>query len=140
MLLGFFAVLVYHNGFLINFVNRIGITFIYLDLKLKANAVERRRLGMTPYYVYIILCEGNNFYTGYTKNVKSRFRQHINGKGARYTKMHKPRSLAYVEEFSSRSEAMKRERRIKRLSHFQKVRLTNSYSKIGKRGKRKRAR
>jgi putative endonuclease len=130
---------VYHNGFLINFVNRVGITFIYLDLKLKTSAVERRRLGMTPYYVYIILCEGNNFYTGYTKNVKSRFRQHINGKGARYTKMHKPRSLAYVEEFRSRSEAMKRERRIKRLSHVQKVRLTNSYPKVGKRGKRKRA-
>ena len=94
---------------------------------------------MTPYYVYIILCEGDNFYTGYTKNVKSRFRQHINGKGARYTKMHRPRSLAYVEELSSRSEAMKRERRIKRLSHVQKVRLMNSYSKAGKHGKKKRA-
>ena len=59
-------------------------------------------LQMTPYYVYIILCEGNSFYTGYTKNVKSRFRLHLNGKGARYTKMHKPKSLVYVEEFDSR--------------------------------------
>jgi putative endonuclease len=93
---------------------------------------------MTLYYVYIILCEGNNFYTGYTKNVKSRFRQHINGKGARYTKMHKPKNLAYVEKFSSRSEAMKRERRIKKLSHVQKARLTNFYSKARQRGKKKR--
>jgi putative endonuclease len=94
---------------------------------------------MTSYYVYIILCEGNSFYTGYTRNVKSRFRQHINGKGARYTKMHKPKSLAYVEEFSSRLEAMKRERRIKRLSHGQKVKLTNSYSKTKQRVRKKRA-
>lgn len=82
---------------------------------------------MTSYYVYIILCEGNNFYTGYSRNVKSRFRQHLNGKGARYTKIHKPKSLVYIEEFSSRSEAMKRERRVKRLTHSQKAGLTKSY-------------
>lgn len=94
---------------------------------------------MTPYYVYIILCEGNSFYTGYTRNVRSRFRQHINGKGARYTKMHKPKSLVYVEEFGSRSEAMKREKRIKRLNHGKKVKLTNSYSKAKRREKKKHA-
>jgi putative endonuclease len=130
---------VYHSGFLINFVNRVGITFIYLDLKLKTSAVKKRSLAMTSYYVYIILCEGNSFYTGYTKNVKSRFRRHINGKGARYTKMHKPKSLVYVEEFGSRSEAMKREKRIKRLNHGKKVKLTNSYSKTKRREKKKRA-
>lgn len=84
---------------------------------------------MSPYYVYIILCEGDSFYTGYTKNVKSRFRLHLNGKGARYTRMHKPKSLVYVEEFNSRSEAMKREKRIKKLDQGQKIKLTNSYTK-----------
>jgi putative endonuclease len=93
---------------------------------------------MTPYYVYIILCEGDSFYTGYTKNVKSRFRLHLNGKGARYTKMHKPKSLVYVEEFDSRSEAMKREKRIKQLNHVQKTNLTNSYAKSKKQKKKKR--
>jgi putative endonuclease len=63
----------------------------------------------------------------------------MNGKGARYTKMHKPKSLVYVEEFGSRSEAMKREKRIKRLNHDQKVKLTNSYSKTKQRVRKKRA-
>jgi len=92
---------------------------------------------MTPYYVYIIRCEGNNFYTGYTKNVNSRMKRHMNGKGARYTKMHKPEKLAYVQKFSSRAEAMKREKRIKRLNHCQKLDLTNSYTRAMQRPEKK---
>jgi putative endonuclease len=94
---------------------------------------------MAPYYVYIIRCEGNSFYTGYTKNVRSRFRLHLNGKGARYTKMHKPKDLVYVEEFDTRSEAMKREKKIKKLDHGQKTRLTASYTKKQKNKKKKRS-
>ncbi len=79
-----------------------------------------------PYYVYILLCDDGSFYTGYTKNVAERAKLHINGKGARYTRSHKPREVAYVEEFSSRSEAMKREKSIKKLDHKQKEDLVNS--------------
>ena len=86
-----------------------------------------------PYYVYVILCEGGSFYTGYTKNVKSRLRLHMNGKGARYTRMHKPRELVYTEQFESRAEAMRREKRLKRLGHQQKRKLVRLQdSKKGK--------
>jgi len=60
------------------------------------------------------------FYTGYTKNVEERARLHVNGRGARYTKAHPPEKVVYVESFPSRSEAMRRERAIKKLSHEQK--------------------
>lgn len=93
---------------------------------------------MAAYYVYILLCENNSFYTGYTKSVKSRIRLHLNGKGARYTKMHHPQSLVYVEEHRSRSEAMRREKRIKRLNHDQKMKLADAYAKSQRRAKRKR--
>jgi putative endonuclease len=86
-----------------------------------------------PYYVYMILCEGNSFYTGYTKNLTSRMRLHKNGKGARYTKIHKPKELVHVEEFNSRAEAIKRERRIKKLSHRQKLRLARVRTKSARR-------
>lgn len=79
-----------------------------------------------PYYVYMILCEDNNFYTGYTSDLDLRMRLHMNGKAARYTRMHKPKKIVYVEEFASRAEAMKREKRIKRLNHSQKMALTNA--------------
>lgn len=78
-----------------------------------------------PYYVYIIQCEGESFYTGYTKNLRSRIRLHEKGKAARYTRMHPPKKLVHVEEFHSRAEAMKREKRIKKLSHLQKIKLTH---------------
>jgi putative endonuclease len=82
-----------------------------------------------PYYVYVILCRDSSFYTGYTKDLDSRMRLHMNGKGARYTKMHKPRRIVHVEEFRSRAEAMKREKRIKRLDHKQKLKLIKSRTK-----------
>ena len=78
------------------------------------------------YYVYIILCEDNSLYTGHTRNIDERVRLHRNGKGARYTRIHKPKSVAHIEVVDSRALAMKRERAIKKLSHQQKVNLINS--------------
>jgi len=75
------------------------------------------------FFVYILLCIDGSFYTGYTKDLEARTRLHQNGKGARYTKSHKPEKLAYVELFDCRGKAMKREREIKRLSHQQKLEL-----------------
>jgi putative endonuclease len=79
-----------------------------------------------PFYVYILLCADGSFYTGYTKNIDARTRLHANGKGARYTKIHKPKRVAYVELFDSRVKAMKREREIKKMTHQQKLNLINS--------------
>ena len=53
----------------------------------------------------------------------------MNGKAARYTRMHRPKKIVYVEEFGSRAEAMKREKWIKRLKHSQKLELINSQTK-----------
>jgi len=84
---------------------------------------------LTPYYVYVIQCEDGSFYTGCTKNVDSRMKLHMNGKGARYTRMHRPEKLVYVEEFDSRAEAMKKERKVKMLKRAQKLELINSRGK-----------
>jgi putative endonuclease len=61
-----------------------------------------------------------SFYTGYTKNLQQRTRQHQDGKGAKYTKAHKPDKVAHVERFDAQGDAMRRERQIKKLSHQQK--------------------
>jgi putative endonuclease len=96
------------------------------SLKTSNRSPESKRKRRVAYYVYIILCEGNTLYTGYTKNVDSRLKLHQKGKGARYTKMHRPKKLLHVEEFGSRAEAMKREKRIKKLTHTQKLKLTHT--------------
>jgi putative endonuclease len=79
-----------------------------------------------PYYVYVLACENGTFYTGYTRNVEARLRLHKKGKGARYVRIHPPEKVVYVEKFETRSDAMKRERQIKRLTHAKKQKLVNS--------------
>lgn len=78
------------------------------------------------FFVYVLLCCDGSFYTGYTKDLDARTKLHQNGSGARYTRSHKPKKVAYVELFRTRSEAMKREKEIKKLSHEQKLALVSS--------------
>ena len=81
------------------------------------------------FYVYILKCIDGSFYTGYTKDIDQRTKQHSTGKGAKYTKAHPPECLAYTEIFDSRGKAMRREREIKKLSHQQKQQLIVSQKK-----------
>ena len=83
-----------------------------------------------PFFVYILLCNDGSFYTGYTKNLSNRLELHKKGKGSRYTKNHKPKKVAYVEIFESRAEALRRERKIKKMTHKgkQKLIIENKYS------------
>jgi predicted GIY-YIG superfamily endonuclease len=89
----------------------------------------RKVTQKTRYFVYILLCKGGSYYTGHAKNVESRVKTHRKGRGARYTRMHEPEKLVYVEEFESRSEAMKRERQIKTFSHNKKQQLIADHNK-----------
>jgi len=82
-----------------------------------------------PYYVYILLCKDGSYYTGYAKDVKRRVERHKKGQGARYTRIREPEKIVYVEEFDSRSGAVKREREIKSFSHSKKQRLVKLYDK-----------
>ena len=77
------------------------------------------------YYTYILLIENNSLYCGYTDNVQKRFNAHLEGKGAKYTRAHKPIKIVYVKEFDTKSEAMKEEYRIKHLSRKEKLSLIN---------------
>ncbi len=78
-----------------------------------------------PYYVYVLLCEDGSYYTGCAKDIDLRVKQHERGDGARYTKLHRPKRLVYIEEFDTIGKAMKRERKIKKLSHDEKHKLVN---------------
>ena len=77
------------------------------------------------YFVYILLCADGSFYTGSTNNITKRFKDHLEGKGARYTKSHKPEKMLYAEEFTTKSEALKREAELKKRTKAQKQALIN---------------
>ncbi len=76
-----------------------------------------------PFYCYILECADGTFYTGWTKDLERRTRQHNRGTGAKYTRMHRPVRLVYAEEQTDLSTAMKREHAIKQLSREKKKKL-----------------
>lgn len=75
------------------------------------------------WFVYILQCEDGSLYTGYSNNVEKRFLAHKNGKGAKYTKSHKPIKIVFVEKFTNKLDALKREREIKSWSKSKKIKF-----------------
>ena len=73
--------------------------------------------------VYIVRCADGTFYTGWTTDIVRRVAQHNAGRGARYTRVHRPVALVYREETPDRSAAMRREAAIKKLDRERKERL-----------------
>jgi putative endonuclease len=66
------------------------------------------------WYIYIIYSNKiDRYYVGYTDNLEWRLERHNSGWG-KYTKRGIPWKLVYTESFNSKSEAIKREREIKR--------------------------
>lgn len=78
-------------------------------------------------YTYILVCEDGTFYTGWTDNLQKRFEKHCAGKGAKYTRSHKPVRIGYYETFETPKEAQSREWHIKRLSHKEKAALIEHF-------------
>ena len=74
-------------------------------------------------YTYILKCNDDTLYTGWTNNLEKRIKDHNDGKGAKYTKTRRPVELVYHEEFETKEEAMKREYAIKQLTRAQKILL-----------------
>ena len=72
-------------------------------------------------YTYILQCKDGSLYTGWTNDIEKRLGDHRSGRGARYTKGRGPLELIYLEVSDSRSQAMRREAWIKRLTRQKKL-------------------
>ena len=85
---------------------------------------------MPHYSVYIVECADGTLYAGIATDVARRLAEH-NGdkpKGARYTSGRRPVRLVFEVPFATRSEALKEEARIKRLTRPEKQALISSVS------------
>ena len=77
--------------------------------------------------IYILECGDKTLYCGITNNLEKRMRQH-RGEikvGAKYTRSRQPFSITYTEEVLTRSEALKREFIIKKMTKRDKAELAN---------------
>lgn len=79
---------------------------------------------MKEWFVYVLRCADGTLYTGVTTDVTRRVEEHnASTKGARYTRVRRPVSLAHQEAFPDRSSACVREAAIKKLSRAEKTDL-----------------
>jgi putative endonuclease len=82
------------------------------------------------FYVYIVKCSDSTFYTGYTVDLNRRLETHNKGLGAKYTRGRRPVELVYQEICISKSEAIKREIDLKKMSRFEKLDLIKKINKV----------
>lgn len=75
------------------------------------------------WFVYMLRCADGSLYTGCTDNIERRIATHQKGKGAKYTRSRLPVILVYQEEVPNKSEALRREIAIKKLTRLQKLDL-----------------
>lgn len=76
------------------------------------------------WYVYIVSCSDGSLYTGTTNDLERRIYQHNASKaGARYTRSRRPVELVYYETVDDRSEACRKEYKIRKLPAMDKIGL-----------------
>lgn len=79
----------------------------------------------TGYWVYILHCNNDTYYTGFTNHLINRFLAHRNGTSrCKYTRSFKPNSIAqswYI--IGDKALAMKVERYVKKLSRREKEKI-----------------
>lgn len=77
------------------------------------------------YWVYILLCDNNSYYTGYTNHLERRYLSHVNGTGrCKYTRSFKPIKIAQAWlVIEDKLLAMQLEREIKKRTRAEKTML-----------------
>ena len=88
-------------------------------------------ISKKKWVVYLLECGDKTFYCGITNNLCNRLKQHRGEKpgGAKYTKSRMPLKLVYFEEKENRSEALKQELSIKKMSKSAKNELIKKFNK-----------
>ncbi len=81
---------------------------------------------MKIFYVYILKCSDDTFYTGITSNLTKRLESHQSGtyKGS-YTSTRRPVELIFYCEFTDPNMAIEKEKQIKKWSQVKKRALIN---------------
>lgn len=84
---------------------------------------------MAGVYMYILECADGSYYTGSTKHLKKRLKEHQKGVGANHTMVRLPVELVYYEEFERIDHAFYREKQIQGWTRAKKEALINGDDK-----------
>ena len=86
----------------------------------------------TNWSVYIIECAKGQLYTGISNNVKKRFINHQLQKpnSAKYLRGKGPLKIVYINKIGLKSDALKEELRIKKLTRIEKLKMIDKYLQV----------
>jgi len=93
---------------------------------MKIKNKRNRSKNKDPWNLYLLRCGDGSLYTGITKNLTQRLEKHNNGKGATYTRTHRPVRLIYQESCADRTTALIRELKVKSMSRKEKEELVSA--------------
>lgn len=105
---------------------------VEVEAKAKEAAVQKLQLDLEgssnqpAWFTYLLRCADDSLYTGITNDLDRRLKKHNAGTASRYTRSRLPVTLVYQEKQETRSDALKRELAIKRLSRTEKELLISS--------------
>lgn len=75
----------------------------------------------SPYWLYLLECEGGAYYAGIALDVERRFFQHVFGVGARFTRAWPPVRVLAARQYASKGDALRAELQLKSLPRAQKL-------------------
>ncbi len=82
------------------------------------------------WFVYLLRCNDDTFYTGITTDLARRLAEHNAGAaGAKYTRARRPVTLVWSEPASDRAQASRREHQIRKMSRSSKEMLASGAEK-----------
>jgi predicted GIY-YIG superfamily endonuclease len=85
------------------------------------------------FWLYILRCCDGSYYIGHTDDLEKRIRDHLSGGISVYTRKRRPLQLVFSESFSTRAEALARERQVKGWSRAKKEALINgNWERLGR--------
>ncbi len=87
---------------------------------------EPRSMRERSYWVYMMSSLSRTLYTGVTNDLERRVFQHKEGQPGSFTTRYNVNRLVYFEQSGDISEALTREKQIKRMTRRQKIRLIES--------------
>ena len=78
-------------------------------------------MGNGAWFLYLLECRDGSYYAGISTDVQARFRAHLAGKGARYTRAHPPLRVLGMRPYADRAAASRAEWQIKQLPRQHKL-------------------
>lgn len=105
----------------------VDVTYVTRMVVHYAGHIKAKEVEDQKWYVYVVRCNDNSLYCGVSKNVENRVAEHNgNCRGAKYTRSRRPVTLVKQWELNNKAEALKAERRFKKLTKERKEEICSS--------------